>query len=243
MNEEIDLMEEERERIVWALMAAKNEAENIGNVIDGVKKYVNQILVINDGSKDDTANIALKHGAQVISHPINFGKGTAIRNGWLWILWTQKLHPDDLIVMIDSDGQHSPDDIPKAIKYLDENNLDMVVGKRDLKVYPLFKKFGNYMLSKMASVLSGIKIEDGECGFRILRYEMMNDLLKYINAQGFEIEMEMNIVAARKGYKIGFIGISSPTYHKGKGQTIKGGLKNGYAGLKTWLKIKTGWLK
>lgn len=231
------------ERKIWIIIPAKDEAKTIKDVIKRCRKSVPtaRILVVNDGSTDHTVSYATHAGATMISHPINFGKGSSIRSGWLWLTWTQGLHYNDLIIHLDADGQHMPEDIPKMLECLDLNNVDMVIGKRNLSKYPLYKKFGNKCLSIAASLFSGKKIEDGESGFRVFKYGMMYDLLKVVNAQQYEIEMEINIVLGQMGYDVKFVDIQSPRYRKGVG--VSGGIKNMWAGLKTWLKIKLGWLK
>ena len=221
------------------MIPAHNEGKTIGDVVVRCHRTLPEanILVINDGSTDDTQMKAAGN-CFMISHPIAFGKGSAIRSAWLWLTWTQKLSPEDVIIMLDADGQHKPEDIPSLIKELD--HYDMVVGKRNLDKYPFHKKFGNRALSMLASMFSGQKIEDGECGFRVLKYKMMYDLLKTVNAQQYEIEMEINIVAGQMGYDIKYVPIDVPFYRSGV--KIGGGIKNGWAGFKTWLKIKVGWL-
>ncbi len=228
-----------KDQIVWGLITAKNEAKTIEDVVRRTKKYVNQVLVVNDGSTDLTLPNAAAGGAVVISHPFNLGKGAAIRSGWLWLAWTQNLRPDDLIVSLDADGQHNPDDIPLLLNQI--GKYDMVIGSRDLSPYPFYKRMGNKFLSGLASMLSKQGIKDGECGFRCMRYEILTDLLKVINAQYYEIEMEINVVAGQMGYKIGSVPVKSTMYRKGV--TFRSGIKNAYAGVKTWAKIKTGWLQ
>lgn len=224
---------------IYAIIAAKNEEKTIEDIVRRTKKFVNEVIVVNDGSTDLTVIKAASGGAEVISHPVNFGKGAAIRSGWLYTLWTKSLNLDDIIIMLDSDGQHNPEDIPKFVEEI--KDYDMIVGKRNISKYPLYKKIGNKGLSILASMLAGQKIEDGECGFRCMRYSLLLDLLKVINAQRYELEMEINVVAGQMKHKIGFIGIESPFYRKGV--SFMSGIKNGWSGVKTWLKIKTGWLK
>jgi len=232
------------ERKIYAIIPAHNEEKTIRNVVFEVGKYVNEIIVINDGSIDMTVNEVIKSKSQamvsVLSNPTNFGKGSSILHCAWWVTNVAKPRSNDLIVFIDADGQHVPSDIPKLIKTLDDEDLDMVIGARNLGQYPFHKKIGNWGLSVIASILAGQKIVDGECGFRIIRWERCIELLCTINPTQYEIEMEINVTAGLRGWKFKQVEIQSPNYRPR--QNIKSGVRNVWAGLKTWLKINLKWL-
>lgn len=231
-------------RKIVAVMPAKNEEKTIGGVIADTGNYVDEILVINDGSTDSTQTevfTSKKAMVSLVSNPTSFGKGASITHGMWYLSNTASLKHGDLVVLIDSDGQHVPSDIPKLIKVLDDEDLDMVIGARDLGKYPLHKKFGNWGLSLLASILAGHKIADGECGFRVLRWERCLELLQTISPREYELEIEINIVAGLRGWKFTFVDIESSNYRPR--QNIKSGFKNLFSGVKTWAKIKFRWIE
>jgi len=219
-------------KIVWAIITAKNEQKTIEDIVKRTQKHVNQVLVVNDGSTDLTLPKAASGGATVVSNVISYGKGTSMKFGWWYLQNLQQLKSDDIIVTLDA-NQHNPDDIPKFIKAL--NNSEMVIGERDISNYPFIKRFGNKLLSSWASLLSGQNIKDGECGFRAFHYDIMLDLLKWVNAPSYEVEMQINIVTSLLKNKISFIPINAP-YEKG-GTSIKTGIRSFWYGLKTWIKF------
>jgi len=229
---------------IWIIIPALNEEKTIGKIIREIHNVCKnrfpcyEIIVLNDGSTDMTKSEAIKAGATALEHPVNFGKGKSITDSWFWIMNRQRLNLSDIIIHFDADGQHNPSFIPKFVEEL--NKYNMVIGKRDLRNYPFYKKFGNKSLSWLASIFSGQDIKDSECGFRCFRVDTMIDLYKYINAIGYEIEIEINIVAGLLGCRIAFIEIPS-VYRKGIG--LLSGIKNGYYAVKIWLKMRLGWLK
>jgi len=135
---------------------AKNEEKTIAKVIRKVKKYTNWVFVFDDGSTDTTGIIARKSGAEVIPNPFNLGKGETVRYALRWFLDNGILKIHDTIVFIDADDQHNADMIPLFVKELKKRDADMVVGARNLSDYPFHKRFGNIVLNKISSVLSGV---------------------------------------------------------------------------------------
>jgi glycosyltransferase involved in cell wall biosynthesis len=227
---------------VYIIIPAYNEENTIEEVVKGCNSVCKanfplfEIIVFDDGSTDSTK--IKVNGATLLTHPICFGKGKTILDAWFWLMNSRDLKPDDIIVHFDSDGQHYPKDIPRIINTL--NGVEMAIGKRNLSKYPKYKQFGNKFLSWSASLLAGQKIEDSESGLRAFKASMLLDLYKYVNATGFEIECEMNVVSSRLGYKIGFIEIESTYRH---GITLFSGFKNFYYMIKTYLKIRLNWTK
>jgi len=229
---------------VVAIIPAKNEEKNIGWVVEETKKYVDNIVVIDDGSTDMThirAREKMGSSDHLITHPTNYGKGRSVETAAIFLDSFFNLDDNDIVVMIDSDRQHLPSEIPRLLKKLRDENLDMVLANRDVKSYPLFKRIGNKILSIMTSLAAGKWFKDSETGFRCIRYNKLVNLFKYINPKGFQLEAEMNVASGLFGYKIGFIDVGATHYRHS--QTIKSGFKNGWSIIKTWIKLKIKWLR
>ncbi len=215
-----------------AIIPAYNEEKSIAGIIRKTKKYVNKIIVIDDGSKDKTAKIAKGAGAEVISFKTNRGKGCALRLGFKRAL---KLKPK-FIITLDSDGQHKPEDIPRFLENLEK--YDMVIGSRFLgKIRTSnINIFGNTGLKFGVNLLSfGLNFDkwltDTESGYRGYKY----DSLKKLDLRGnrFEIEAEIILEAARNNLKIKEIPIIVPVAIKGI--TVRDGIKNAAHVTKRWL--------
>lgn len=146
-------------------MPAFNEEEHIAKIIVGCKKYVDKVVVVDDGSKDATAEIAEAMGAIVIKHPENRGYGAALRT----IFKTAREMSVDAMVIIDSDGQHDPREIPKMLAPLN-NGADLVVGSRFLngngKNVPRYRKIGMKVLDIATNKAGGVNVSDSQSGFR-----------------------------------------------------------------------------
>ncbi len=188
---------------VCILIPAFNEHKNIRRVVEGVKHFGYDVLVVDDGSTDQTAAQAQKAQAQTLILPVNEGKGAAIRKGFDWIL---RHHPAAVVVM-DADGQHDPVEIQKFVQALDE--ADLVVGNRMThpKGMPLVRRWTNRIMSWIVSCVAGQQIPDTQCGYRALNRRALEAIS--LSTDRFEIESEMLLEAARKKLKIASIPVSS----------------------------------
>lgn len=149
---------------VAAIIPAKDEQQSVGKVVKLAKKYVNEVIVVDDGSSDKTAERAKISGATVLKHIINLGKGAALKTGCEYII--SKMY--DIILTLDADGQHDPREIPKFLKAL--NEAEFVIGSRKRnKEMPLIKQIWNFAISKLFSILFGLKLQDEQCGFRAFK--------------------------------------------------------------------------
>ncbi|MCP8308027.1 MAG: glycosyltransferase family 2 protein [archaeon] len=145
-------------------MPAFNEEKTIANIIKKLKNYVDDVIVCDDGSSDMTSFIAKNSGAVLIRNSKNKGKGVAFD-----ILFKEARRMNaDVVVTLDADGQHDPDDIPKIIKPILNDDFDIVIGSRFLSNnnIPKHKLIGNYILNLLANILSGSKFTDTQSGFR-----------------------------------------------------------------------------
>lgn len=160
---------------------AYNEEKTIGDVIRDIQKtmegtnYQYEIQVLDDGSKDNTANIAENLGAKVYSHPINRGLADTFRDEIKYALNSSA----DVIVHIDADGQYQTDQILDLIRPIQQGEADFVLGSRfmgTIEEMPLIKKLGNRAFSRVVSRISGIKISDAQTGFRAFRREVAEEI-------------------------------------------------------------------
>lgn len=160
---------------IFFVIPAWNEEKGVGKVVDGLRKagYKN-IVVVNDGSKDKTAEIAEKAGATVLSHIINRGQGAGLRTGTEYAL----KHGADVIVHFDSDGQHRVKDLPAMLKPVVDGKVDATLGSRFLKKtnLPTKKKIGLKIAIFVNYVLYGIKLSDAHNGFRVLSKKAANEI-------------------------------------------------------------------
>ena len=194
---------------VAIVMPAYNEEETVGNIVRKTKKY-GQVIVVDDASKDNTSKEAKRAGAVVVSHKVNKGLGSALRTGFSTAL---KMRPD-IVITIDADGQHKPEEIRKFVELVDEG-YDFVLGERDLSKYPFVKKFGNFFLNRITNFVSGTHLKDTESGFRAFRADGLKKL--YLKAERYEIAVEIVFEVGRNRLRHTSVKISSPRYVKGVG--------------------------
>jgi glycosyltransferase involved in cell wall biosynthesis len=189
---------------VLAGIAAYNEARYVGSIVLQARQYVDEVIVVDDGSTDNTARVAELAGATVIRHAQNRGKGAAVQS----ILAEAKKRNPDILVLLDADAQHDPNEIPALIKPISEG-FDLVIGSREAQndKTPRYRRIGRKVLLHSARLASKTNISDSESGFRALSPKAINDL--DLKARGFAIESEMITLAADKNLKITEVPISN----------------------------------
>jgi len=192
---------------IYAVIPAYNAAKTIKQVVLELQRCFPEILIIivNDGSFDETAAILKELDVITIEHTNNLGKGAALRNGI-----RRALEADgDLVFTIDSDNQHNPVDCKKLLNELLEQNLDLVIGSRmgDVDKMPFYRQISNKVTSILVSWRIRQKIADSQSGFRLYRAQLLQSI--ELSSNKFEIESEMLIKTALKGFKIGTIDIDS----------------------------------
>jgi len=189
---------------VLAGIAAYNEARYIGSIVLQARQHVDEVIVIDDGSTDNTARVAELAGATVVRHAENSGKGAAIQS----ILAEAKKRNPDVLVLLDADAQHDPKEIPVLIKPISEG-FDLVIGSREAQdaKTPRYRRVGRKVLLHSARLASKADISDSESGFRALSPKAIHDL--ELEANGFAIESEMITVAADKNLRITEVPISN----------------------------------
>lgn len=197
-----------------------NEQNRVREVLSQLNKTPYSLYVVNDGSTDSSADIIKKAieknpRAILISHRINLGKGSAIRTGSEAAFETGH----DAVIMMDSDGQHSPEDISKFITKLELRKYDIVLGSRNLHHgVPLIRFLGNKFASVLIALLFGIYVSDILSGFRAITKKSFNKLK--LESTGYGIETEIIVKISK--YKMSYCEIPVETiYHdKNKGVTV-----------------------
>lgn len=210
---------------ISVIIPAFNEADGIGDVIKKIKtvtqkldKHV-EIIVIDDGSKDDTAKNASKAGARVIQHPYNIGNGAAVKTG------IRHAHGKILVTM-DGDGQHNPQDIPRLINEI--GKYDMVVGSRNrASDTAAHRDIANKVFNTLATYVSGQKIEDLTSGFRAVKTHIARQFL-YLFPNKFSYPSTITLSVVRAGYSLKYESIAfarRSTNSKSKIKPLQDGMR------------------
>lgn len=184
-------------RTTLAAIACYNEEIAIGSVVLKTKHHVDEVLVIDDGSDDDTAKIAREAGATVISHTSNKGKSAAIRTGFKYGLDKNFAY----MVTIDGDGQHNPDEIPNILKDIQNNSHDISIGFRVNTEMPRWRRLGKRALDYGTSFAGGA-LTDSQSGFRAFNRRAMDVFFHNLKGKGFTIETEELFLAHDLNLKI-----------------------------------------
>lgn len=188
---------------VAALVPAFNEQESIGEVVSRLLAQVQTVLVVDDGSEDQTAKRARRAGAEVLAHTANRGKGAALKSGFTELFDRGFQY----VIMLDGDGQHLPEELPRFIAEAERSGAQIVVGNRmsDLREMPLIRRWVNRGMSWMISRVCGQRIPDSQCGFRLVRRQIG----LFCSGNAFDYESEMLIAAAKAGAHISSVPIST----------------------------------
>ena len=178
-----------------------NEGAAIAGVVASVRKILPTVLVIDDGSTDDTTSQARRAGAEVISRASSQGKGSALRAGWkrareLGFAWA---------LCMDGDGQHAASDIPRFFQCAEETNASLVIGNRmsNPHAMPLVRRAVNRWMSQRISKMAGCEAPDSQCGFRLIQLAALDEAR--LSATHFEIESEQLLAFIAAGQRVEFV--------------------------------------
>ncbi|PIP18920.1 MAG: glycosyl transferase [Candidatus Omnitrophica bacterium CG23_combo_of_CG06-09_8_20_14_all_41_10] len=190
---------------ICVIIPAYNESANIAKLIQDIKKYQLEILVIDDGSSDNTFQIASNSGVQVMLNLDNQGKGASLIKGFKYALDNNF----DAVITMDADGQHLAQDLPLFIEPAKNPDIHIILGNRMLnsKGMPGLRVITNKFMSRLISIISKQVIPDTQCGFRLIKKEVLQGIK--LRTSKYETESEILIEASRLGFKITSLPIKS----------------------------------
>jgi glycosyltransferase involved in cell wall biosynthesis len=186
--------------VIMAIIPAYNESQNIKRITAETSKYVNMVIVVDDGSHDNTAELAISVNAKVVRNRQNMGKGTALKRGVVECL---KYNPD-IIITLDADGQHDPAEIPKLIEPIKNGKADIVIGSRyekSISEIPMIRGFGLSFINIISRSLMKSTIKDSQSGFRAYAKSVLSMLSSY-SSTGYGVETEQLATAELYGFHI-----------------------------------------
>jgi glycosyltransferase involved in cell wall biosynthesis len=186
-----------------ACIPAFNAGKSIGSVVTKTREYVDQVIVVNDGSTDETAALAAKAGAKVVNHPVNLGYGSAIKT----CLRAGVEINADIIITLDSDLQHNPEEIPLLVQPIIEGESDIVTGSRFIienkgNTIPTYRKLGITVLTKVTNFMAQTTISDATTGFRAYSRHAARILASLGFSPGMGASSQILIEAFRSGLRI-----------------------------------------
>jgi glycosyltransferase involved in cell wall biosynthesis len=170
---------------IVALIPGYQEGPRVGGVVTGARAYL-PVVVVDDGSTDDTAAQAEAAGATVLRQVPNAGKGAALRAGFRHAIAAGA----DAVVTLDADGQHDPDDIPAFLAAFAASRPELIVGQRDFALMPPVRRLSNTLGGWVFSAAVGRSVADNQSGYRLVGRRLMGALLDS-DESGFEFEVEM----------------------------------------------------
>lgn len=192
-----------------------NEAREIGNLVKKIREQNLDVLVVDDGSWDNTSQLANNNGAKVLRNEINQGKGASLIKGFNYALPLDY----DAIITMDGDGQHLPEDLPYFIRLAKYSASGIFIGNRMQKTknMPWVRLLTNRFMSWLISCVAKQKIPDTQCGFRLIKKEVLEKL--NLRTRKYETESEVLIRSSRLGFKIESVPIK--TMYIGEKSQIK----------------------
>jgi glycosyltransferase involved in cell wall biosynthesis len=194
---------------ISVVLPAYNEEHSIKELIEEIYHVLGkgtEVIVVDDGSLDNTAKVSKECGAKVISNPYNMGNGASIKRGI-------REASSDVVVLMDADGQHSPQEIPKLIEAIDD--YDMVIGQRKAADQFWWRKLANKTYNLLASYVSGVKIKDLTSGFRAIKREKAFNFL-YLLPNKFSYPTTLTLSFIKSAYAVEFVPVNVLSRRKGK---------------------------
>ena len=188
-----------------AIVPAFNEAPSIADVVTGLHGIVSHVLIVDDGSTDQTAARARAAGAEVLSRGTNTGKGSAVRAGLAHVMTGSFTH----VLLLDGDLQHRPSEASWLLEAAERTGADLVLGERQFsrERMPAARYHANRIGSRALSWFVGAPVQDSQCGFRVCRLDALRNLP--LRARGYDIETEMLVKLRRRGARLASVPITA----------------------------------
>ncbi len=186
---------------ILALIPAYNETERVAAVVHGALVHL-PVLVVDDGSTDDTAACAEAAGATVLRQLPNAGKGAALKAGFRWAV----AGGYEAVVTLDADGQHDPAELPRFLEAYRDHQADLIIGARSFSQMPLVRRCSNTVGRWLFSWALGRRVRDNQSGYRLISRRLLEAMLAS-QEQGFQFEVEMIVVCVQRGYRLVWVPI------------------------------------
>jgi len=205
----------------FVVIPAYNEGKRIDKILRETRKYCPNIIVVDDGSEDNTFRQAKREGGVlVLRHKVNLGKGAALTTGCEAALFLDAR----TMILMDADGQHQPSDLPRLAQGVERGDYDIVFGLRRLsRKMPFSMLAGNKFFSKAIEYLYNFKLTDTQCGFRAFDARVYPKI--HWHSRGYDVETEIIINALKNHLKCGAFYIDTVYHDKYKGTTVLDGLR------------------
>ncbi len=193
-----------------ALIPVFNEAATLLDVLDTIRRQVDRLVVVDDGSRDGSYRLAQEwagpdEGVTLLRLPENRGMSAALREGFLHLageLAQGKLATGDVLFTLDADGQHESAQIPALEAHMRELRLDVALTRRDFSLYPAHKRLGNLLMTLWGSLWSGRRYRDVESGFRAMRVGVLPPLLRHYRGIRYSCAQEIAVLTTRLGFRV-----------------------------------------
>ncbi len=191
---------------ICILVPAYNARNTLGSVLKKTEPLKSDVVVVDDGSSDETKWLALENKVQLLEHPRNLGKGAALRTGFQYILQRDY----QVVITLDADGQHDPGEIPFLLRVFRSVNPDILIASRAMEFDKMtfLRRFWNRLGVKAVSRLCHSDITDSQSGFRLIRTEVLKAV--DLSTSRFETELELLIKACKKGFSVLSVPINTP---------------------------------
>jgi glycosyltransferase involved in cell wall biosynthesis len=197
------MRDQTQQNTISIVIPAKNETASIEGVVSKARQFFPdaEIIVVDDGSSDETASVAVKAGARIVRHPESLGNGAAVKSG-------ARVAKGDILCFMDADGQHHANEFAPLLALLD-SGYDMAIGARDAGSHAnVGRLFANGLYNEFASIVSGRRIPDLTSGFRVVRAALFQKFL-YLLPNGFSYPTTITMAFLRSGYPVAFSPISA----------------------------------
>lgn len=212
--------------MIIAVIPAYNEAQRIASVVESVKQYVDKVVVVDDGSTDETGKIAARTGATVLRHMSNSGAGAATMTG----IDAARALGAEIVITIDADEQHAPQDIPALLRPIEENRADIVFANRfgTRNNIPFIRRVFNGLGNVISLLATGLWVKDSQCGFKAFGPRALREVQLRMN--GFEFCTEIVREAAQHRWRIEEVPtkVVYSEYTLAKGQSFANGVRTAF---------------